>query len=174
MLELIVNVLLFLFFGYTMAFHVLEAPVPDKVARNPYALQPNVWPSVILALLMICVVFNIIKIIRKNKGNPDFSMKSFLGSIPGFLKSKLFLGILIVVVMSFLLEPLGFMVTCFLFLVLYGLLLGYRKILVLLLVSLLITFVLYICFGVLLSVNLPRGTIPFLRNFALFIESLIP
>ncbi|MEF9895468.1 MAG: tripartite tricarboxylate transporter TctB family protein, partial [Clostridia bacterium] len=75
---------------------------------------------------------------------------------------------------SFVLEPLGFMVTCFLFLISYGLLLGERKYLRLVLFALLITLVLYICFGVLLSVNLPRGTVPFLRNFALFIESLIP
>lgn len=174
MLEFIVNILLFLFFGYTLSFHVLEAPVPDKVMRNPYALKPGVWPGVILALLMICLFVNIINIYRKNKGNPDFSLKVFGAQIPGFLKSRLFLGIVIVVVLSFLLEPLGFIVTCFLFLVSYGLLLGDRKYLRLILVSLLITAVLYIGFGVLLSVNLPRGTIPALRSFALFIESLLP
>lgn len=174
MLELIINVLLLLFFGYTLCFHVLEAPVPDKVARNPYALQPNIWPSVILVLLMVLILVNIIKIIRQNKGNPDFSFKAFAASIPAFLKSKLFIGIAVVVAMSFLLEPLGFMVTCFLFLIAYGLLLGQKKIWMLLLVSLLVTIALYICFGVLLSVNLPRGTIPALRNMALFVESLIP
>ncbi|MEG1813046.1 MAG: tripartite tricarboxylate transporter TctB family protein [Clostridia bacterium] len=174
MLELIVNILLFLFFGYTLGFHVLEAPIPTKVLRNPYALKPNIWPGAILVLLLICVAINIIKIIRAKKGTPGFTLKEFGASVLPFLKSKLFIGIVIVVVLSFVLEPLGFMVTCFLFLISYGLLLGERKYLRLVLFALLITLVLYICFGVLLSVNLPRGTVPFLRNFALFIESLIP
>lgn len=168
------NVLLFLFFGYTMAFHVLEAPVPDKVARNPFALKPNVWPSVILALLMICIAINIYKVVKKNRGKEDFTLAAFFGSVPPFIKSKVFIAIVIVVAMSFLLEPLGFMVTCFIFLVAYGILLGDRKYLRLILISLGITLLLYICFGVLLSVNLPRGTVPALRNFALFLESLIP
>lgn len=174
MLELVVNVALLLSLGYTLCFHVLEAAVPIKVQRNPYALQPNIWPSVILVLLLVCIAFNIFKIIRKNKGNPAFSFKKFLADIPQFFKSKLFIGIVIVLAASFVLEALGFMVTCFLFMVAYGLLLGDRKYWRLLLLSLALTLALYICFGVLLQVNLPRGTVPFLRNFALFIESLIP
>lgn len=174
MLELIVNIILLAFFGYTLGFHVLEAPIPAKVAKNPYALQPGIWPSVILVLLMVCIVINIVKIIRKNKGNPDFNFKAFLSSVPGFFKSRLFFGIAIIVVLSFILEPLGFMPTCFIFLVAYGILLGERRYLRLAIFALVITLVLYICFGVLLQVNLPRGTIPFLRNFSLFIERLIP
>jgi len=173
-LELVVNGLLFLGLAYTLCFHVLEAPVPIKTQKNPYALQPNIWPSVLIVLLLICIAFNIYKIIRKNKGKPDFSFKKFLMDIPGFFTSKLFIGILIVVGASLVLEPLGFMVTCFLFMIAYGLLLGDRKYWRLALVALLVTLALYICFGVLLQVNLPRGTIPFLRNFALFVESLIP
>lgn len=174
MFELILNILLLLGFGYALAFNVLEAPVPLKVANNPYALQPNVWPSVILVLLMFCMVLNIVGIIKKNKGNPDFCFPSFLKSIPGFFKTKMFFGMLIVVVASFILEPLGFMVTCFLFMASFGFLLGDRNYVRLLLVSLFVTFFLYIVFGVLLQVNLPRGTVPFLRNFALWLESLIP
>lgn len=174
MLELIVNILLFLFFGYTLCFHVLEAPIPDKVARNPYALQPNIWPGVILVLLLILILVNIIKIYRANKGKPEFSLKAFGASLPAFFRSRMFFGILIVVIASYLLEPLGFMVTSFLLLVSYAILLGDRKWVRIVVVSLFITIALYICFGVLLSVNLPRGTVPFLRNMALFIESLLP
>lgn len=174
MLELIVNGLLLVFFIYTLCFHVTEAPIPTKVVNNPYALSPNIWPSVILVLLIICIVINIVKIIRKNKGNADFSFSAFLKTVPGFFKSKLFIGIAIIVVLSFILEPLGFMPTSFLFLIAYGLLLGERKIVRLVIFSVLVTLVLYICFGVLLQVNLPRGTVPFLRNFSLFIESIIP
>lgn len=173
MFELILNVLLLLFFIYTLAFNVLEAPIPAKVQRNPYALQPGIWPTVLLVILIVLMVINIFNLIRKNRGKESFSLKGFAGSVPAFFRSKVFFGILIVVVASFLLEPLGFMVTCFLLLVAYGFLLGDRKYWRLLLVALLVTLVLYICFGVLLQVNLPRGTVPFLRNFALFLEQLI-
>ncbi len=172
MLELIFNLLLLALCGYTLGFHVLEAPVPDKVARNPYALQPGVWPSVLLVLLMICLVVNIVRMILKNREGNALSFKEFGAQVVAFFKSKLFFGILLVVVASFLLEPLGFMVTSLLLLIAYGLLLGERKWLRLILASLGITLALYIAFGILLSVNLPRGTVPFLRNFALFVESL--
>ena len=173
MFELILNILLLLFLAYTLAFHVVEAPVPLKVQKNPYALQPGIWPSVILVLLIILVIVNIVKIIRKNKGKDAFCLTGFAGGAAEFFKSKIFLGILIVVIAAFILEPLGFIVTCFLVLFTYGLLLGDRKYLRLLLISLIITLVLYVCFGVLLQVNLPRGTVSFLRDFALFLEQLI-
>lgn len=174
MFELILNVLLLLGLGYAMGFHVLEAAVPLKVQKNPYAFQPNVWPQVILILAMICVVLNIIMIIRKNKGKPEFSLSGFVSAIPAFFKGKLFIGIAIVVGASFILEPLGFMVTSFLFLVVYGLLLGDRKYPRLVITALVVTIFLYVVFGVLLQVNLPRGTVPFLRDFALFVERLLP
>ena len=63
--------------------------------------------------------------------------------------------------------------TCFLTLFFYGLLLGERHIVRLFVLSVLITVFLYILFSVFLSVNLPRGTIPQARNFALYVESLV-
>lgn len=171
--ELILNILLLLGLGYTLGFHVIEAPVPLKVQRNPYALQPHVWPTVLIILLMVLICINIYGIIKKNKGKESFTLKAFASSIPAFFKGKLFLGIAIVVIASFILEPLGFMVTCFLFLVSYGYLLGDRKYVRLVVVALVVTLFLYVVFGVLLSVNLPRGTVPFLRNFALAIESIL-
>ncbi len=173
MFELILNILLLLGLGYTLAFHVVEAPVPLKVQKNPYALQPHVWPTVLIVLLMVLICVNIFGIIKKNKGKESFSLKAFGAVVPAFFKSKLFLGIAIVVISSFILEPLGFMVTCFLLLVAYGYLLGDRKYARLILVALAVTIFLYVVFGVLLSVNLPRGTVPFLRNFALAVESIL-
>lgn len=173
MFELILNILLLLGLGYTLGFHVIEAPVPIKVQKNPYALQPHVWPTVLIVLLMVLICVNIYGIIKKNKGKESFSLKAFAFSIPVFFKGKLFLGIAIVVIASFILEPLGFMVTCFLFLLSYGYLLGDRKYVRLFVVALVVTLFLYVVFGVLLSVNLPRGTVPFLRNFALAIESIL-
>lgn len=173
MFELILNILLLIGLGYTMAFHVVEAPVPMKVQKNPYAMQPGVWPNVLIVILMVLICINIYGIIKKNKGNESFTLKAFAAGIPAFFKSKLFLGIAIVVIASFLLEPLGFMLTCFLFLVAYAVLLGEKKYLRLVLVALIVTVFLYVVFGVLLAVNLPRGTVPFLRSFALAIESIL-
>ena len=143
------------------------------MARNPYALQPDVWPKTIIILLEICIIINIIQIIKKNKGNPDFSLGAFAKSIPDFLKSKLFLGIVIMVAASFMLETVGFIVTALFVLFFYGMLLGEKNIVRLLIASVCITLVLYVVFSGMLSVNLPRGTISFLRNFALWLESIV-
>ena len=53
MFELIMNILLVVFLGYSYFTHVLEAPVPVKVQKNPYAFQPDTWPKVIIVLLLI-------------------------------------------------------------------------------------------------------------------------
>ena len=173
MFELIMNILLFVFLGYSYFTHVLEAPVPVKVQKNPYAFQPDTWPKVIIILLLICLVFNIIKIIKKNKGKESFTLKAFIATIPNFFKSKMFVGIIILTVASLLLETLGFVVTAILVLFFYGMLLGEKNIVRLAIASVCIALVLYIVFSGMLSVNLPRGTIGFLRNFALFLESIV-
>ena len=79
-----------------------------------------------------------------------------------------------VMTMALMYEPIGFMVTSVVFLVVYGILLGERRPLILIGSALVITLILYIGFAVLLGVMLPRGQVPFLRDFALFVESLVP
>ena len=173
MFELIMNILLVVFLGYSYFTHVLEAPVPVKVQKNPYAFQPDTWPKVIIILLLICLVINIIQIIKRNKGKDDFSLKAFAATVPGFFKSKMFVGIIILSAASLLLKTLGFVVTAFLVLFCYGALLGEKNYVRLGIASVVIALVLYIVFSGMLSVNLPRGTIGFLRNFALFLESIV-
>ena len=173
MFELIMNILLVVFLVFSFFTHVLEAPVPVKVQKNPYAFQPDTWPKVIIILLLICLVINIIQIIKKNKGKEEFTLKYFVSTIPGFFKSKMFLGIIILTAASLLLETLGFVVTAILVLFFYGALLGEKNFVRLGIASVIIALVLYIVFSGLLSVNLPRGTIGFLRDFALFLESIV-
>ena len=168
MFELICNILLWLGLLYAYCFNVLEAPIPDRVARNPYTLKPDMWPKAIIILLLICIAINIINIIRKNKNNPEFSLDALMS-----IRARLCIGIAIVVGASFILEPLGYMATCVLVLFLYGLLLGQHHVIRLAIFSVLVTLVLYVVFSVLLSVNLPRGTIPALRNFSLYVESIV-
>ena len=166
--ELICNVLLWLGLLYAYCFNVLEAPIPDRTARNPYTLKPDIWPKAIIILLLICIAVNIINIIRKNKNNPEFSLDALLT-----IRARMCIGIALVLAASFVLEPLGYMVTCVLVLFFYGLLLGQTHVIRLALMSVILTLVLYVVFSVLLSVNLPRGTIPELRNFSLYIESIV-
>ena len=168
MFELICNILLWLGLLYAYFFNVLEAPIPDRVARNPYTLKPDMWPKAIIILLLICIAINIINIVRKNRNNPEFSLDALLS-----IRARMCIGIALIVGASFVLEPLGYMVTCVLVLFFYGLLLGQKHVIRLAIMSVILTFVLYIVFSVLLSVNLPRGTIPELRNFSLYVESLV-
>ena len=168
MFELICNILLWLGLLYSYFFNVLEAPIPDRTARNPYTLKPDVWPKAIIILLLICIAINIFNIIRKNKNNPEFSLDALLS-----IRARMCMGIALILAASFVLEPLGYMVTCVLVLFLYGLLLGQTHVIRLAFMSVILTLVLYVVFSVLLSVNLPRGTIPELRNFSLYIESIV-
>lgn len=172
MFELISNIILLVFLVYSFFTHVLEANVSKSYMKNPSNLMPDVWPKAIIALLVICIVVNIVKIIRKNKGNPEFNLKSFFANSLVFFKSKTFLGIIILVVASLIIETFGFVVTAFLVLLSYGFLLDERKIVRLLIISLVLALLLHIIFSGLLDVTLPRGTIGFLRNFALFLENL--
>lgn len=173
MFELICNVLLFIFLGFTYFTHVLESKIPKTFYKNPSNLNPGAWPKVIIILLMICILFNIINIIKKNKGNKDFNLKSFCANSVAFFKSKMFLGMLLLIFAAAILETVGFVVTAFVILFLYGILLGEKNFVRLLIISAFVALLLHVLFSGLLDVTLPRGTIPFLRNFALFLESIV-
>ena len=167
-LELIVNVLLLA--ASIITFWYVGATMPVSPANELGAEQ---WPQLLLVLLFICTCFNIYKFFKKNKKEDiAASFADFLPSIVRLVKSKLFVGMVLLVIMALLYEPLGFLTTCLLFLIAYGFLLGARKPIRLILVSLLIMLILYIVFGVLLGVMLPRGYIGFLRNITYFLEAI--
>ena len=169
-LELIFNLFL-LAFGI-VCFVNVGATMPQSAANELGAEQ---WPQMILILMMLAICWNLVKYFRTNKKEDiAAAFRDFLPSIGRLVKSKLFIGMILVVVMALMYEPVGFMATCLLFLIAYGLLLDQRKIPLLLLTSVVITVILYIGFSVMLGVMLPRGQIGFLRNFALFVESLVP
>lgn len=168
-LELIVNLLLA---GGIFCFVNVSTTMPHSAVNELGAEQ---WPQAILILMLIALVFNIARYFKINKKEDiAAAFKDFIPSIGRFVKSKLFIGMVLTVIMALMYEPVGFMVTCLLFLFAYGLLLGQRNIPLLILTSVIITIILYIGFAVFLGVLLPRGQILPLRNFALFVESLIP
>ncbi len=71
------------------------------------------------------------------------------------LKSKLFVGMILVAVMAILMPIIGFIPVSFLFLIAYGVLLGERRI-GFLIVSLVITAILYILFQGALDIMLAK------------------
>lgn len=169
-IELIVNILLLGFSFY--CFWYVGATMPASAVNELGAEQ---WPQGILILMIIAIIYNIFKFFKKNKKEDIVSaFHAFPADMAGFFKSKLFIGMVLVVIMALCYEPVGFMVTCFVFLMLYGFLLGQRNVGLLVVTSLLITIILYVGFSVFLGVMLPRGQVSFLRNFALFVESLVP
>ena len=126
------------------------------------------WPRTILVLMIILLVVNLIQIIRKKNGKAPVSAES----VKEFFKSKLFLGMVVVAVTAIILPYIGFIPTCVLFLIVYGLLLGERRPVVLILTAIIATLVLYVVFQGPLRIFLPRGY-GILRNFALAMESLL-
>ena len=169
-IELIFNLILLI--GCGVCYVNVTTTMPHSAANELGAEQ---WPQAILILLIAAICFNLYKFFKKNdKAEIAAAFRDFIPSVCRFFKSKLFFGMALTMIMALMYEPVGFMATCLLFLIAYGLLLGQRKIWVLLLSSVIITVILYIGFSVLLGVMLPRGQIGFLRNFALFVESLIP
>lgn len=168
-IELLFNLLLLI--GCGVCYVNVTTTMPHSAVNELGAEQ---WPQAILVLIIIAICFNLYKYFKKNpKEEIAAAFRDFIPGIGRFVKSKLFLGMVLVVVMALMYEPVGFMLTCLLFLIAYGLLLGQRNIPLLILTSIVITVILYIGFSVLLGVMLPRGQITFLRNFALFVESLV-
>ncbi|WP_333651577.1 tripartite tricarboxylate transporter TctB family protein [Lacrimispora sp.] len=169
-LELIVNLLLL---GTALfCYWYVGATMPSSAINELGAEQ---WPQALLMVLIPAICWNIFKYFKKNKKEEiAAAFTDFIPSVGRLVKSKLFVGMVLVVVMALMYEPVGFMLTCLLFLIAYGYLLGQRKWPMLIGTSLVITIVLYIGFAVFLGVLLPRGQVSFLRNLALLIESLIP
>lgn len=169
-LELIVNLLLL--GGSVFCFWYVGATMPVSAVNELGAEQ---WPQALLSILILALCWNIYKYFKKNKKEEiSAAFADFFPSIGRFIKSKLFIGMVLVMGMALLYEPVGFMATCLVFMMAYGWLLGQRKIPVLIGSSVVITIILYIGFAVMLGVMLPRGQVSFLRNFALFVESLVP
>jgi len=166
-LELIVNVLLLA--ASIFCFWYVGATMPASPADQLGAEQ---WPQLLLILLIIAISYNLYNYFRKNKKKDiAVSFADFFPGIVRLVKSKLFIGMLFLVILGLLYEPLGFLATCLLFMTGYGLLLGARKLMPLILSSLAIMLILYIIFAVFLGVMLPRGYVSFLRNIAYFLES---
>ena len=134
----------------------------------PTELGAAAWPRVILALMIILLIVGIVNMFRKKNGKLPVSGEGFRA----FLHSKLLIGMIICAVTAIILPYIGFIPTSFLFLMAYGVLLGERRPVVLLVTGVVATLILYIIFQGPLSIFLPRGY-GFFRSFALTMEGFI-
>ncbi|HHY52294.1 MAG TPA: tripartite tricarboxylate transporter TctB family protein [Clostridiales bacterium] len=167
-IELIVNVLLLIISVF--CFFYVGATMPKS---SPTELGAEQWPQAILILLFIAILWNLRNYFKRNaKDDIAQAFKNLGPDVVNFFKSKLFRGMVLLVVMAWCYEPVGFLATCILFMIAYGVLLGERRPWFLIATSLVITLILYIGFAVFLGVLLPRGYVPFLREIALFLEKV--
>lgn len=160
-MNIIFSVVLILFSIY--CYFLVGAESPAATATE---LGAAFWPRIIIVLMVILLVINILNHLKiKDKINDEIDIK-------GFFKGKLFIGMILVAGMAISTSYVGFITSCFIFLISYGVLLGERNIPKLMLSSFIITFVLYVVFQGLLDIRLERG-IGMFREFALFLEGII-
>ena len=130
------------------------------------------WPRLILGIMIVLLAIGLVNMIRKK----DSKVPVDGAAVAAFFKSKLLIGMIICAIAAVILPYIGFIPTSFLFLIAFGVLLGERRPLILVLTGIVATLILYIIFQGPLSIFLPRGY-GFFRNFALAMEgflSLIP
>ena len=165
-LDIIFSIVLGIFCIYLFFLVGAESPAPTATE-----LGAAFWPRIILVLRILLIIVNIVNSLKKLKGSNEKLTAGF--NLGEFLKSKLFVGMILVAVMAILMPIIGFIPVSFLFLIAYGVLLGERRIGFLIIVSLVITAILYILFQGALDIMLARGTGIF-RDFALFFETKMP
>lgn len=161
-MDIIFSMALIIFNIYCFFLVGSESPAPTLTE-----LGAAFWPKIIITLMIILLIINVIKQLKERKNHPKETV-----NLIKFFKSKLFIGMLLVSFMAISIPYIGFITGCFLFLVMYAILLGERNILKLILNSLMITFVLYSIFQGLLDIRLERG-IGIFRNLALMLEGIL-
>lgn len=163
-LELAFNIGLLLFFVY--CFIYVGAIAPEKI---PGQMDGAQWPQILLGLLVIFLAINIYRVYKNRKDGENFKINFDIKKI---LKSKLFIGSALLIVYTYALNLMGFIVTSIIFFMLYSRLLGEKRIKTLLLSSVVSVVILYVIFNTMLGIMLPRG-IGIFRTFALLIESIL-
>ena len=168
-LEMLFSILLIAFAGYCLVY--VNMTVGSTVHADP--LGPAFWPNIMLTLLIILLGINLVQIYRKTpKEERNFdSIKNI--SVKAIAGSRLFQGMALFVVYAFLLDWIGFIPASFLAGICLSYLLGEHRPGVLVLSSFLIVALIFVLFFKGMSIQLPRGTVPAMRSFALAVESFL-
>lgn len=162
-MDIIFSIALIVFNIYCFFLVGIESPAPTLTE-----LGAAFWPRIVISLMLILLVINVINQVKLRKEKTVHEKIDIIG----FLKSKLFIGMILISIMALSTPYIGFLTSCFGFLVTYAILLGERNIVKVILNSLVITFILYIVFQGLLDIRLERG-IGVFRNLALFLEGIL-
>lgn len=162
--EILFNGLMLVFFIYSF-FYVGGNTEAQYVKGELNGIQ---WSQGIIVLLIVFISLNMYKVYKNRKQDEKFKIEF---DILKLVKSKMFIGSIILLSYSFLMDYLGFIVGTIIVFMLYSRLLGEKKIIKLIWTSVLSTVLIYLLFNTLLDIMLPRGTGVF-RTMALFIESL--
>ncbi|WHH61200.1 tripartite tricarboxylate transporter TctB family protein [Petroclostridium sp. X23] len=165
-IELLFNAALMLFFMYCFFYVGSTAPKPETGVMNGAQ-----WPQMLLVLLVVFLCINMYNIFKRtSKEEKNFKSITDI-NFKEFYKSKLLIGMTILLFYAFLLEYVGFILSSFIASVLYSRLLGEKRIVKLLVYSLLSVVILYFLFSRGLDIMLPRGKGIF-RDFALLLETI--
>lgn len=167
--ELLFSICLFLFFGYCLFY--VSTTVTVSTVSDP--LGAALWPQILLVLLLIVLALNMYHIVRKAP-KEERNLQA-LSSIDWkkALTSPLFLGMVTLLVYAWLLNTTGFLLTSWVLCMICCFLLGERRPVVIPVFSLATVIALFLLFYKGMGIQMPRGTIPFLRNFALAVEKLL-
>ena len=155
--------LLFIAVGVWALFQMLGL---QKV-KDTYA-QPNVFPIAMIAgMLIFSVILLIQSILKLSKMDLNDPMVDKAESI-NFIKDKGVMGALIVIALCvafvLLFRPLGYVLDAAIIGFIIMALIGKRNWVVMVLVSILVPFVMWLLFFKLLSVNIPMGPLTFLKD----------
>lgn len=161
----------YLFYSIVIAFagFFLMSTTGIQSANKTTILGPKAWPSIILILMLVLAIMGVIKTFITSKKAAVAQVESSeieeperrLFNIPFSLVS-----IFSIILYTVGLYVFGFIISSVLFLYLLTQLLGAKKQLVIILLSVILTAVFVWLFSIVLSVPLPRG-IGIFREFSL-------
>lgn len=136
----------------------------------PTELGAEQWPQLILGALIVLIIVNMYKIYRSTPAEKRGADQLKNIKLQSVLKNKLFIGMAIILAYAFSLEAAGFILSTYIFFMLYARLIGEKRMKVLASSAFVTTFGIYFLFARGLSIMLPRGY-GILRDFALMLES---
>jgi len=134
-------------------------------------MSAKTWPQILLMVLIVCIIFNLIKVYKKGKSEGKLFFEMSVNE-KKILSWKIWVGICLCFAYPIGLRYIGFFAASLMYLLPMIYLLGGRAKKTLISWSLGITIVVYIVFRMILGVPLPRGTGVF-REFAIWLESFI-
>lgn len=149
-IEIVVNIAMLL--GAIFCFWNVGQDIPPPPVKG--AMSADIWPRMLLAGLIIALVFNIRAIYKANTApgaKKEIAFKEFFSF-------KFIAAAIVLIVYSITIEYTGFLVTTFLFFMVFAFLIGLRKPVQLIVGSVVATVLMYVIFQLGLQVMLPRGT----------------